>query len=264
VKNNRDENLLEPVPRPENSIKFTELEDANKSLGQGTFANVRLVLHKDTNTYYALKAMRKADLIAHKLQSNVIAEKKIMLACDCPFIVKLYRAFQDTDHLYMLLEYIEGGELFNVIHVPGRDGLTNSQAKFYAAGVAIALAYLHSKEIAYRDLKPENIIMDRNGYPKVTDFGFAKLLRNGNKTYTLCGTPEYIAPEVVIGSGHSMAVDHWGLGILIFEMQTGYTPFSGPPSPTHEEVDNFVICERVVKGQLTFPTFFDPMCKVSE
>lgn len=148
------------------------------------------------------------------------------LFCSHPFILKLYQTFKDQSKLYMLLEFVQGGELFSVLHTPQNDGVPDAQAKFYAAGVLLGLAYLHGKDIAYRDLKPENCLIDKHGYPKVVDFGFAKVIQG--KTFTLCGTPEYLAPELVLGRGHNRAVDYWAYGILLYEMEAGYSPFSDP------------------------------------
>ena len=106
------------------------------------------------------------------------------------------------------------------------DGIPDAQAKFYSAGIILALGYLHKKNVAYRDLKPENCLIDSAGYPKLIDFGFAKTLVGNTKTYTLCGTPEYLAPELVLGRGHNRAVDYWAYGILVYEMQAGFSPFS--------------------------------------
>ena len=111
-------------------------------------------------------------------------------------------------------------------HTASTDGIPDAQAKFYAVGIILALGYLHKKDVAYRDLKPENCLIDSAGYPKLIDFGFAKTLVGSAKTYTLCGTPEYLAPELVLGRGHNRAVDYWALGILVYEMQAGFSPFS--------------------------------------
>jgi serine/threonine protein kinase len=149
----------------------------------------------------------------------------------------------------MLLEFVQGGELFSVLHPAhpprGVDGLPDHAAKFYAAGVILGLEHLHNKDIAYRDMKPENCLIDKLGYPKIVDFGFAKII--DSKSFTLCGTPEYLAPELVLGRGHTKAVDYWAFGILLYEMQSGYSPFSDP-----QGMDQVVICKNIVKGNLTF------------
>jgi serine/threonine protein kinase len=169
-------------------IKMSDLQDLRKVLGSGTFGKVSLVQSRNSKEVYALKAMLKTELVAHKQQNNVMNEKTVMLMCNHPFILKLHQTFKDAKRLYMLLEFVQGGELFAVLHTNHSDGVSDSQAKFYAAGVTLALQYLHTKDIAYRDLKPENCLIDRQGYPKLVDFGFAKVISTG-KTYTLCGTP---------------------------------------------------------------------------
>lgn len=205
---------------------------------------------------YALKAMLKSEIVASKQQSNVMNEKNVMIQCDHPFVLRLFQTFKDQKRLYMLLEFVQGGELFSVLHKPDRDGVPDHHAKFYAAGVMLALAYLHSKEIAYRDMKPENCLVDREGYPKLVDFGFAKVI--AGKSFTLCGTPEYLAPELVLGRGHNKAVDYWAFGILVYEMQAGRSPFADPSG----NMDQVVICKNIVNGQLRFDRNFNADCKV--
>ena len=181
-----------------------------------------------------------------------------MIQCKHQFVLRLFQTFKDAKRLYMLLEFIQGGELFSVLHPAhpprGVDGVPDHAAKFYGAGVLLALQHLHDKEIAYRDMKPENCLIDKLGYPKLVDFGFAKIIEG--KSFTLCGTPEYLAPELVLGRGHSKAVDYWAFGILLYEMQAGYSPFSDP-----QGMDQVVICRNIVKGNLTFEKGFNADCR---
>ena len=183
------------------------------TLGTGTFGKVKLVQHKVTKTPYALKIMRKAHVVDYKQQTNVISEKEVMMQAKHPFILRLVSTMKDDQCLYMLIELCLGGELFNYLHC--RDGvpefIPNAHAQFYAACVTDAFSYLHAKDIIYRDLKPENLLIDGDGYIKVVDFGFAKVVVD--RTYTLCGTPEYLAPELVLGKGHHKGVDYWALGM---------------------------------------------------
>ena len=237
------------------SIKFDDLKTI-AVLGAGTFGRVSLVQEKkNKDKVYALKALIKNEIVMHKQESNVIQEKNVMLHSNHPFILRLYATFKDKSRLYMLLEFVQGGELFTVVHTPTSDGVPAPHAKFYGAGVLLGLCYLHSKDIAYRDMKPENCLVDKDGYPKVVDFGFAKVIKN-TKTFTLCGTPEYLAPEIVLGRGHDKSVDYWAFGILVYEMIAGYSPFSDP-----ENMDQVVICRNIVNGRLMFPRNFDPDCK---
>ena len=159
-------------------------------LGSGTFGRVTLVQDKKSKQVYALKAMLKKEIVVHKQQANVLNEKNVMITSNHPFILRLYQTFKDAKKLYMLLEFVQGGELFSVVHTNTTDGVPEHQAKFYAGAVLLALGYLHNKDIAYRDMKPENCLIDKFGYPKLVDFGFAKVITG--KSYTLCGTPEYL------------------------------------------------------------------------
>jgi protein kinase A len=164
-----------------------------------------------------------------------------------PFIVKMLGAFQDAKRLYMVLEFVRGGEFFT--HLRHKGHMKNHEAVFYAASVASVFAFLHAGHIAYRDLKPENLLLDHEGYVKVTDFGFAKHVPD-DKTYTLCGTPEYIAPEVLLNQGHGRSVDWWALGILTYEMLSGQAPFVSQ--------DPMAIYQQVVSGTVAYPSYFHP------
>ncbi len=240
---------------PPKEYRFNDLEYV-AILGSGTFGRVTLVKEKTSKQVYALKTMLKTEIVAHKQQNNVLNEKNIMMACNHPFILRLYQTFKDPRKLYMLIEFVQGGELFGVVHTAKSDGIPDAQAKFYAAGIILALGYLHKKDIAYRDLKPENCLIDAAGYPKLIDFGFAKTILGSLKTYTLCGTPEYLAPELVLGRGHNRAVDLWAFGILVYEMCAGFSPFSDT-----QGTDQVVICRNIVNGRLTFPRNFNVDCK---
>lgn len=152
----------------------------------------------------------------------------------------------------MLFEYISGGELFSRLRKDGR--FSNDVALFYACEILLSIQYLHQKDIVYRDLKPENLLIDKYGHIKITDFGFAKRIEN-NRTYTLCGTPEYLAPEIIKGSkvGYGKSVDWWALGILIFEMLSGYPPFY--------DNEPIGIYKKIIAGIIEFPRFFDVRSK---
>ena len=187
----------------------------------------------------ALKAMQKAQVVRAHQAKNVCSEKDTMLLCNHPFVIKLYRTFQDKHSIYMLLELVQGGELWSLLYqskaLPrtrvGVGGFEPNACKFYAACVVSAFEHIHGFGIAYRDLKPENLLLAANGYLKVVDFGFAKRLPYQKKgkvlhqTFTLCGTPEYLAPELVKQTGHNRGVDWWACGILIHELLHGETPF---------------------------------------
>lgn len=156
--------------------------------------------------------------------------------------MKLYGTFQDPRSLYFILEYVVGGEFFTHLRAAGR--LTEKTAKFYIAEIILAFEYLHSRQIVYRDLKPENILLDVYGHLRITDFGFAKFVEY--RTYTLCGTPDYLAPEIILNKGHGSAVDWWALGILIFEMLVGYPPFfDNDPMGTYR---------KILRGKVEYPS----------
>lgn len=188
----------------------------------GSFGRVRLAKNKKTGEFYAMKILKKFEIIKTKQVDHVISENSILVEIDHPFLVGLKGFTQDARYLYFLMDYIPGGELFTYLRTEGQ--LDAEQARFYAAQVTIMFEYMHSKNIIYRDLKPENILIDEEGYLKLTDFGFAKFCEG--KTYTLCGTPEYLAPEVLLNKGHSKPVDWWTLGILTYEMIAGIDPFN--------------------------------------
>ncbi|KAK3497533.1 serine/threonine-protein kinase [Neurospora hispaniola] len=207
-----------------------------RTLGTGTFARVVLVrpangTEIDRQKVYALKILRKTEVIRLKQIDHVRHERQILQdVTGHPFITSLQASFSDHDFLYLLLDYIPGGELFTYLRKYRR--FDEEMARFYAAEIVLVLEYLHEEQggIAYRDMKPENLLLDADGHIKLVDFGFAKRLGYKDverpvETYTLCGTPEYLAPEVIQNKGHTTAVDWWALGILIYEFLTGYPPF---------------------------------------
>ena len=210
-------------------------------LGVGTFGRVKLVVHE--RTPYALKCMRKGQVIALKQEEHVMNEKQLLEMCDHPFLLRLAATFQDDDEIYMLLELALGGELFSELRA--RTRFPEPQACFYGACVASAFAYMHGMNIVYRDLKPENLLFDSKGYLKVVDFGFAKII--SDRTWTLCGTPEYLAPEIITNKGHNLAVDWWAFGILLFEMLTGQPPFCAD--------DPRDIYQKILRNRFNFPPY---------
>jgi serine/threonine protein kinase len=179
---------------------------------------------KERPKAYALKVQVKYELANEGQLKAVIEERNILRDMNHPFISKLVMADQDEHFIYMLMDFIQGGELFSVIHEElDTPGLPEDQVRFYSLCLADALAYMHRSKIVYRDLKPENVMIDSTGYPMLIDFGFAKVVHD--KTYTLCGTPGYLPPEVVMTRGHDISADHWSYGILVYEMLTGENPF---------------------------------------
>lgn len=223
--------------------------DIKKTLGTGSFGRVKLARNKATGKFVALKMLKKAEIIRLKQVDHVLSENSILGSISHPFIVNMDGFCQDERYLYLVLEFVPGGELFTYLR--GVGCLEQSHACFYAAQVTLIFEYLHSKNIIYRDLKPENILIAGDGYLKLTDFGFAKIVEG--RTYTLCGTPEYLAPEILLNKGHGKPVDWWTLGILIYEMNAGIDPFT--------DDDPMEIYQKILKGKIKFPKNFDPNAK---
>lgn len=227
-------------------IEYHDLE-MHRIVGTGQFGMVRVVRHIPTNQAYALKVMHKAPILESKQIEHVLNERRILEeASSHPFCVGLVRAYQDKPCLYLLQEWVGGGELFHHLDLAG--AFDEATAMFFAANVLLALEHLHSRGLVYRDLKPENLLLDAQGYCKVADFGFAKKI-GADKTYTICGTPDYQAPEVIMRRGTTKAADYWALGVLIFEMLVGDPPFkslSGDPWDTFR---------RTLSGRFYVPNF---------
>ncbi|KAG6577912.1 AGC/PKA protein kinase [Phytophthora cinnamomi] len=221
------------------------------AIGMGSFGVVHMAEHVPTGRFVAVKEMWKSRLEKLRQTHHIYSEKKLLMQIDSQFLLKCYATLQDEKKIYFVTELLVGGELFRRIVTPSGLPILLSQpsTRFYAACCIKALEYLHEHNFIYRDLKPENILLDSSGYAKLVDFGFAKKLTG--KTYTLCGTPEYLAPEIILGIGHNVAVDCWGLGILIYEMVVGDSPFSSP------DEDHLAVCRNILQGHISFPADCD-------
>lgn len=218
-----------------------------KVLGQGSFGKVflvRKIVGRDAGTLYAMKVLKKAtlkvrDRVRTKMERNILADVRH------PFVVKLHYAFQTEGKLYLILNFLRGGDLFH--RLSKEVMFTEEDVKFYLAELALALGHLHTLGIMYRDLKPENILLDADGHISLTDFGLSKEALEEKKAYSFCGTVEYMAPEVVSRKGHSFAADWWSYGVLMFEMLTGTLPFQA--SNRKETMT------QIMRAKLGMPTF---------
>ncbi|XP_018604860.1 ribosomal protein S6 kinase alpha-2 [Scleropages formosus] len=222
-----------------------------KVLGQGSYGKVFLVRKikgSDKGQLYAMKVLKKATLkVRDRVRSKM--ERDILAEVNHPFIVKLHYAFQTEGKLYLILDFLRGGDLFT--RLSKEVMFTEEDVKFYLAELALALDHLHSLGIIYRDLKPENILLDEEGHIKITDFGLSKeAIDHDKRAYSFCGTIEYMAPEVVNRRGHTQSADWWSFGVLMFEMLTGSLPFQGK--------DRKETMALILKAKLGMPQFLSP------
>jgi len=231
---------LKTIFGPEFGLNDLELLE---TIGTGSFSRVRLVRHLGDNKYYALKMMKKSAIVRHGQLQHVVNEVFILSRIRSPLVVQLAGMFQDDNNVYICLEYASGGELFS--HLRRKQYFTEQEAKFFTIETAAAIQAMHDQNVVYRDLRPENMCLSRDGHLRIVDFGFAKVVPE--QTFTLCGTPEYLAPEIIEGKGYGMAVDWWALGILLHEMLYGYPPFHG--------YNPFMVYEKIMTGKenILFP-----------
>lgn len=216
------------------------------TLGAGTFGRVRLVHHKPTGVEYALKSMRKEMLVQLKHTESAVNEKRILAAANHPFVNQLVAVMHDEEssgEVHLMVDLCLGGELWTLLEQAVCFDM--STTTFYAACVVSALVHLHSRRIVYRDLKPENLVLDSSGHVIIIDMGFSKVLSAGVKTYTLCGTPQYLAPEIVTSQGHSFPADRWAVGVLIFEMLVGTAPY--------DDQTTMGLYKKIIANRLMYP-----------
>uniref|UniRef100_A0A8C6YJK8 non-specific serine/threonine protein kinase n=2 Tax=Elapinae TaxID=42168 RepID=A0A8C6YJK8_NAJNA len=226
--------------------------DYLKLLGKGTFGKVILVREKATGRYYAMKILRKKVIIAKDEVAHTVTESRVLQNTRHPFLTALKYAFQTNDRLCFVMEYANGGELF--FHLSRERVFTEERARFYGAEIVSALEYLHSRDVVYRDIKLENLMLDKDGHIKITDFGLCKEgVSDGATMKTFCGTPEYLAPEVLEDNDYGRAVDWWGLGVVMYEMMCGRLPFY---SQDHERLFELILLEEI-----RFPRTLSPEAK---
>lgn len=223
-----------------------------KVVGKGSYGKVMLVKHKDSTAVYAMKMLRKENVIKRNQVEHTKTERNVLEAVSHPFIVTLHYAFQTPKKLYFVLEYCPGGELFFHLSRAGR--FSEGRCRFYSSEILLAIEYLHRLNIIYRDLKPENILLDSDGHVKLTDFGLSKEgIQDNFSAKSMCGTPEYLAPEILNKAGHGKAVDWYSLGALMYEMLTGLPPFYTR--------DREKLFERIRRGELAYPSYISPVTK---
>jgi serine/threonine protein kinase len=196
-----------------------------KVIGKGGFGRVLLVEKKDTKKVYAMKVLKKGVIAARGEIEHTRTEKSVLSKLDHPFLAKLHWSFQTDENLYFIMDFINGGELFHHLSIEKR--FSDDRARFYAAEIVSGMEYLHSHGVIYRDLKPENLLLSQKGHIIMTDFGLSKegLHAEDARTATFCGTPEYLAPEIIKGEDYTKSIDWWSVGTLIYEMLTGLPPF---------------------------------------
>ncbi|KAK7294885.1 hypothetical protein RJT34_17784 [Clitoria ternatea] len=228
-------------------IQRVSIEDFEilKVVGQGAFAKVYQVRKKGTSEIYAMKVMRKDKIMEKNHAEYMKAERDILTKIEHPYVVQLRYSFQTKYRLYLVLDFVNGGHLFFQLYHQGlfREDL----ARIYAAEIVSAVTHLHSNGIMHRDLKPENILLDADGHVMLTDFGLAKQFEESTRSNSMCGTLEYMAPEIILGKGHDKAADWWSVGILMFEMLTGKPPFCGGSRDK--------IQQKIVKDKIKLPAF---------
>ncbi|XP_061752387.1 serine/threonine-protein kinase N2-like isoform X2 [Nerophis ophidion] len=220
-------------------------------LGRGHFGKVLLAESRRSGGLYAVKALKKSEVVTRDEVDSLMSEKRIfqmITACDHPFLVHLHACFQTSEHVCFVMDYLPGGDLMIHIH---NQAFSQEQTRFYSACVLLALDFLHGNRIIYRDLKLDNLLMDADGFVKMTDFGLCKEgMSHGDRTSTFCGTPEFLAPEVLTDEDYTRAVDWWGMGVLIYEMLVGESPFLGE--------DEEEVFDSIVNNDVHYPASLPP------
>ena len=246
--------VLLPVEPADRSYSIPRLEELQsvKELGAGSYGQVMMV-RCSTGRAFALKRLDKVQVKQANMVAHVKREKVLHSQCASVFVTQMWGSYNRGRYLYMLMECVQGGDLYT--HMSKVGAMSEGDARFYAACVVCGLDHLHSRRIAWRDLKPENLLVDEQGYLKLTDLGFACTMQRGQRSRTLCGTAEFMAPELVLKQGHTMAVDWWALGVLVFEMVAGRSPFSDGTNDPGGDMRTF---RNICRVSYSCPATFSP------
>jgi cGMP-dependent protein kinase 1 len=236
--------LEERISIQDDGISLNDLEPDNV-VGQGGFGTVFLAKNrKDPSKKYALKQVRKDAIVQRKMVSSLLIEREVLMQCNHPCVVQCVKTFKDKDHIYFLTEFLAGGDMFHAMREIG--ALTNQQSRFFAAAIFSAIEYLHELGWIYRDLKPEQVMLDDRGNVKLVDMGISK---KANRTFSLIGTPEYLAPEVIKGKGYGKEIDYWAFGVVLYEMICGPLPFEGE--------DQIQLFKKILRDPVVFPDYVE-------
>ena len=251
-KSKTDVNIFQSkISKKSNSINFKNIQanyedfEIKSVIGRGSVGKILLAKYIKDGKYYAIKSMRKDQIISEGIADNILVEKNILIKSQCEFILKLSFFFQTPERIYYVTPFIKGGDLYHKLK--SEIFFKEDLVRFYTAQIAVALQYLHNLEITYRDLKPENILLDEDGYIKLCDFGSSVIIRGTEKVKNFAGSPEYAAPEIITYSGHNFMCDWWSLGILIYELLYGNTPFFN--------MDKTRMYDLINTGAISFPKF---------
>ena len=236
------EELIKRIEMQNDNIEINDLIYL-KTMSKGKCNKSFLVFEKNSQKTYFLRTVSRNSLALYNWYEKILMERNILKMTDHPFIGKMIKTFKDNLRIYFLMEFVEGQDLFELL--TGWNKMGNENARFYAAGILIILEYLHSYNILYRDLKPENIMIDKEGYPKIADFPCSKIIEN--RTYSIVGTPHYMAPEVISGKGYNQTSDYWALGVMIYEFLFNSLPFAPNAS------DSYSIYQSILSGTVSYP-----------